>query len=107
MFEAYLNGARVGHDVLVLALSEYEKRVFCMTYDVTKLLRPGTNAMGAMLGDGRFFAPRRNIPTTMRGFGYPKLRLQLEMELANGKVESVSSDETWKLTTDGPIRTSE
>ena len=40
----------------------------------------------------------------MRTFGYPKLLLQLEMEMADGKVERVCSDETWKLTTDGPIR---
>jgi len=104
LFEAYLNGEKVGHDVLVPALSEYEKRVYYMTYDVTNLLRPGANALGVMLGNGRFFPPRHNVPTTMRGFGYPKLLLQLEMELADGKVERVSSDETWKLTTDGPIR---
>jgi alpha-L-rhamnosidase len=104
LFEAYLNGEKVGHDVLVPALSEYGKRVYYMTYDVTKLLRPGANAMGVMLGNGRFYPERRAIPTTMRWYGYPRLRLQLEMELANGKVERLSSDETWKLTTEGPIR---
>jgi len=104
LFEAYLNGEKVGHDVLVPALSEYDKRVFYLSYDVTKLLRPGANALGVMLGNGRFFAPRLNIPTAMRTFGYPKLLLQLEMEMADGKIERVSSDDTWKLTTDGPIR---
>jgi alpha-L-rhamnosidase len=104
LFEAYLNGEKIGRDVLVPALSEYETRVYYMTYDVTKLLRPGANAMGVMLGNGRFFPLRHNIPTAMRRFGYPKLQLQLEMEMADGKVERVSSDETWKLSTDGPIR---
>jgi alpha-L-rhamnosidase len=104
LFEAYLNGERVGHDVLAPALSEYDKRVFYMTYDVTKLVRAGSNAIGVMLGNGRFFAPRYNIPTATRSFGYPKLLLQLEMETADGKVERVCSDETWKLTADGPIR---
>ena len=104
LFEAYLNGEKVSRDVLVPALSEYEKRVFYLTYDVTKLLKPGPNALGVMLGNGRFFAMRHEIPTYMRTFGYPQLRLQLEMELADGKVERVCSDETWKLTTEGPIR---
>src|SRR5208282_897181 len=104
LFEAYLNGEKVGHDVLVPALSQYDKRVFYMTYDVTKLVRPGANAMGAMLGNGRFFAMRTEIPTHMVTFGYPKLLLQLEMETADGKIERVCSDETWKLTTDGPVR---
>jgi len=104
LFETYLNGEKVGRDVLVPALSEYDKRVFYLTYDVTKLLHPGANALGVMLGNGRFFAPRYNIPTAMRTFGYPKLQLQLDMEMADGKVERVSSDETWKVTSDGPIR---
>jgi len=104
LFEAYLNGEKVGRDVLVPALSQYDNRVFYMTYDVTKLLRPGANALGVMLGNGRYFAMRTEIPTHMRTFGYPKLLLQLEMETADGKVERVYSDETWKLTTDGPIR---
>ncbi len=104
LFEAYLNGEKVSRDVLVPALSEYEKRVFYLTYDVTKLLKPGTNALGVMLGNGRFFAMRHEIPTYMRTFGYPQMRLQLEMETTDGKIERVCSDETWKVTADGPIR---
>jgi alpha-L-rhamnosidase len=102
--EAYLNGEKVSNDVLSPALSEYQKRVYYVTYDVTKQVRPGANALGVMLGNGRYFPPQRSIPTRTRLFGYPKLKLQLEMELANGKTERVVSDETWKLTTDGPIR---
>ena len=102
--EAYLNGAKVGDDVLVPALTEYDKRVFYLTYDVTKRLRPGANAVGVILGNGRYFAPRHKVPTFMRTFGYPKLLLQLEIEYGDGKVERVVSDESWKLTTDGPIR---
>ena len=104
MFEAYLNGEKVSRDVLAPALSEYEKRVFYLTYDVTSLVRPGANALGVMLGNGRFFAMRHDIPTPMRTFGYPQMRVQLEMEMADGKVERVCSDESWKVTADGPIR---
>jgi alpha-L-rhamnosidase len=102
--EPYLNGAKVGDDVLVPALTDYDKRVFYLTYDVTKRLTPGPNAAGVMLGNGRYFAPRRQVPTFMRTFGYPKLLLQLEIEYSDGKVERVVSDGSWKLTTEGPIR---
>jgi alpha-L-rhamnosidase len=102
--EAYLNGAKVSADVLSPALSEYPKRVYYVTYDVTQRLHAGANALGVMLGNGRYFPPQRSVPTRTRYFGYPKLKLQLELELANGKTERVVSDETWKLTTDGPIR---
>jgi alpha-L-rhamnosidase len=104
LFEAYLNGEKVGNDALVPALTDYDKRVFYLTDDVTKLLRPGRNAIGVILGNGRFFAPRHNVPTFMRTFGYPKLLLQLEIEYSDGKVARVASDKSWKLTSEGPIR---
>jgi alpha-L-rhamnosidase len=102
--EAYLNGAKVGDDVLVPALTEYDKRVFYLTYDVTRRLKPGPNALGVILGNGRYFAPRRKVPTFMRTFGYPKLLLQLDIENSDGSMERVVSDSSWKLTTEGPIR---
>ena len=55
--ECYLNGEKVGDDVLSPALSDYTKRAFYVTYDVTKQLKKGANAVGVMLGNGRFFAP--------------------------------------------------
>jgi alpha-L-rhamnosidase len=104
LFEAYLNGTKVGRDVLANTLSQYDKRAYYSTYDVTKLLRPGQNAIGVMLGNGRYFAPRQWMSIDMRMFGYPKLLLQLEMERADGTIERVTSDETWKVSTAGPIR---
>jgi alpha-L-rhamnosidase len=102
--EAYLNGEKVGQDVLVPALSNYDKRVFYLTYDVTERVKAGANALGVILGNGRYFAPRFRLPIGTRTFGYPKLRLQLEIEDGAGHVQQVVSDGTWKLTTDGPIR---
>ncbi len=102
--EAYLNGHKVGRDVMGPALSDYDKRVFYRTYDVTQDLKPGSNALGVILGNGRYFAPRLKVPTLTRSFGYPKLLLQLEIEYADGSVHRVVSDESWRLTTEGPIR---
>jgi len=102
--EAYLNGKKVGQDVLVPALSNYDKRVFYLTYDVTDRLKPGANAIGVILGNGRYFAPRLKVPTATRTFGYPKLRLQLEIEYGEGQAQQVVSDGSWKLTVAGPIR---
>jgi alpha-L-rhamnosidase len=101
--ESWLNGQKISADVSVPALSDYDKRAFYLTYDVTTRLRTGENTLGVMLGNGRFFAPRVKIPPT-RTFGYPKLLLQLEIEHSDGTTECIVSDETWKLTTDGPIR---
>jgi alpha-L-rhamnosidase len=102
--ELYINGAKVGDAVLSPALSQYEKRAFYVTYDVTGQLRPGANAVGAWLGNGRFYAPRLSVPTATVGFGFPKLLFQMHVEFADGTSEDILSDDTWKLTTDGPIR---
>src|ERR1017187_8555237 len=102
LFELYLNGQKMGDDVLSPALSEYDKRAFYVSFDATGQLKRGENAMGVILGNGRYFAP--SPPSGMRTFGYPKLRLQLNIEYADGTTAQVVSDEHWKLTTDGSIR---
>lgn len=102
--ELYLNGAKAGDEVLSPALTEYEKRVFYVTHDVTAMLKPGRNAVGLWLGNGRYWQPRRRIPMPARGYGYPKAIAQIELEYADGRKEIVATDETWKLTTEGPIR---
>ena len=102
--ELYVNGRKVSTDVLSPGLTEYSKRAFYLTYDVGSLLRPGRNALGVVLGNGRFFAPRSEVPTSTRSFGFPKLRLQLRIEYRDGSSELIASDQNWKITSQGPIR---
>jgi len=101
IFELQLNGGKIGDHVLEPALSEYDKRAFYETFDVTPQLRSGANAIGVILGNGRFFGPRPPGGTTT--FGYPKLFLQLDIDYADGTKGQVVSDESWKITTNGPI----
>lgn len=102
--ELYLNGAKAGGHVLSPGLTEYEKRVFYVTHDITSMLRPGRNAVGLWLGNGRYWQPRRRIPLPARGYGYPKAIVQIELEYDGGRRQIVATDETWKLTTEGPVR---
>ena len=81
LFEFYLNGSKIGDQVLSPGLTDYDKRVQYVTFDVTSQLKPGRNAIGLILGNGRFWAPRATVthnPT--RSFGYPKARMQLEIQ---------------------------
>ncbi len=103
-YELYVNGSRIGNRVLDPALSEYDKRIFYVAYDITKETVPGANAVGVMLGNSRFFAPRQRYPAPARTFGFPKLLLQIEIRFDDGSIERVVSDLSWKLTTEGPIR---
>ncbi|MCC6698480.1 MAG: family 78 glycoside hydrolase catalytic domain [Candidatus Hydrogenedentes bacterium] len=101
VFELYVNGQRIGDQVLAPACSEFDKRVYYMTFDVTKDTREGANALGVLLGNGRYLALRG---TFHRHYGYPKLLMQLEVEHSDGSVQRIVSDASWKLSTDGPIR---
>ncbi len=98
--ELYLNGQKVGDAVLSPALSDYTKRVFYLTYDLTGSIHSGQNAIGVVLGNGRFWAPRSGNTVS---YGYPKLLLKMRIDYADGSSDQVISDSSWKLSTDGPI----
>lgn len=102
LFEMYINGQKIGDQVLSPGLTEYNKRAFYMAFDVTKNLNEGENAIGVILGNGRFFAPRALEST--RSYGFPKMICQVEIQFEDGSSETVISDKTWKLTTNGPVR---
>jgi alpha-L-rhamnosidase len=101
--ELYLNGHKIGDAVLSPAFAQYDKREFYVTYDVTPNVKPGANALGVILGNGRFYADRSKVYTGTVTFGYPKLLLNLRLQFSDGSAQEIVSDESWKLTTNGPI----
>ena len=113
VYSAYLNGNEVApEELLKPTLSWYSKRVYFNTYDVTKMLNSGDNAIGIILEGGRYTSLRYNAANPnwdgsdhVFGFGTPRLLLQLEVTYIDGQKETIISDETWKITNRGPIRT--
>lgn len=102
LFEYYINGKKVGKEVLSPALSEFGKRAYYVTHDVTEYLSKGDNTLGVILGNGRYCPVRPENMESGR-FGFPKLIQQLEVEYVDGSVQTFISDESWKITADGPI----
>ena len=106
LYELYINGKKIGDQVLAPSPTDYSKTILYNTFDVTENLATGKNAIAAVLGNGRFFTMRQNYkPQKWHNFGFPKMMLQLEVEYTDGTKQIVSSDATWKVTADGPIRT--
>ena len=106
LYELYLNGNKIGDQVLAPNPTDYRKSYLYNSHDVTAQIKNGSNAIATVLGNGRFFTMRQNYkPQKHNTFGYPKLLLQMEIEYADGTKKIIVSDETWKLNVDGPIRT--
>ena len=106
LYELYINGNKIGDQVLAPNPTDYRRSFFYNTHDVTEQIKIGSNAIATVLGNGRFFTMRQNYkPHKHNTFGYPKLLLQLEIEYTDGTKKTIVSDETWKLNVDGPIRT--
>jgi alpha-L-rhamnosidase len=102
LYELEINGQRVGDQVFTPGWTSYGKRLQYQTYDVTRHLRPGENAIGATLGDGWYrgylaWKDRRNVYGERLA-----LLAQLRIEYEDGRVETVGTDGTWTAAT-GPI----
>ena len=81
------------------AITLYPRRAFYVTFDLTKQLRQGANAVGVVLGSSRFYFRKQS-----QNFGVPRLLLLVEVEHADGTVERIVSDNSWQATDQGPIR---
>lgn len=112
VYELRINGSRVGDQLLAPEFTDYHTRTQYQAYDVTSLLRPGSNSIGAILGDGWYAGgvglAQIIIKKSRNIYGdHPRFIAQLEIEHVNGKTERVATDASWKVTRKGPIRSSD
>jgi len=108
LYEFHINGKRIGNDYFTPGWTDYNKRVYYQTYDVTADVKAGKNALGAIVADGWYagylgYALLVGNPVVKNFYGdVPLLKAQLDIEYANGTKETVATDQTWK-TNHGPI----
>jgi hypothetical protein len=88
-FQLFINGKRVGDDEFVPHVGQYNKRTFCVTYDVTDYLKKGRNVIGVWMGSGW---SRKGAGVSLS----PSIRAQLEVVDAKGALTTVVTDETWR-----------
>jgi alpha-L-rhamnosidase len=106
LYEAFINGKRVGDSYLTPGWTSYNKRLQYQQYDVTNLLASGNNAIGISLGNGWY---RGFIGFSNQHDFYGKkiaALFQLNIKYTDGSTETIISDETWKSST-GSITSSE
>ena len=96
-YEMYLNGKRVGDQVLAPGWTDYREHVKYQTYDVTSMLATGKNSIDALLAPGWYETPLEwyQQPNNY-GATPPALRAQLRIEHADGTVDWIVTDPTWQ-----------
>ena len=104
VFDVHLNGKDVSDDVLTPGWTAYNKRIETLTYDVSELLASGENVIGVELASGWHSGRISRGKAVYDNFASPKVLCQLEITLKDGSKTTIVSDETWKGTTDGPMR---
>ena len=105
LYECYVNGHRLGaKQMLAPVPSDYRKTIYYNTFDVTPLLTTSQGCVGIVLGNGRYFPMRQEKAYKSPVFGFPKCRINIIIEYTDGTRQVVATDEKWKLTFDGPIR---
>ena len=106
LYEAQINGKRVGDYFLTPGWTSYKKRLQYQVYDVTNLIQGGNNAIGVIVGNGWY---RGFIAWSGNKDSYGKktgILLQIDITYSDGTTQSIVTDNTWKSST-GSIRSSE
>ena len=107
IYEAILNGKRVGERLLTPGFTDMERRREYQTYDITNLLQNGTNVIAVSVADGwarsrlGFAGQRNQFSETIA------LWAQLRIEFEDGTAEIIGTDLSWLTTKDGPCRWSD
>lgn len=95
VYRMSINGRAVSEDVLAPGFTDFHKRVLFQTYDVTGLLRKGDNVIAAVVAGGWCTAGAGGRAGAC-GLEPPRVMAQLEVTLADGRLQVVVSDETWR-----------
>jgi alpha-L-rhamnosidase len=91
-FELYVNGQKVGDDVLTPAVSDYGKRGLYLTYDISKRLVKGKNCIGLWLGRGWSLGVLKNA-----GTNGPMVKAELNLAFSGAAPLTIATDATWKM----------
>lgn len=104
LYEAKLNGKKIGDFCLAPGHTDYSKRIQLQTYDVTELIQSGNNDFTVELADGWYRGSCGAWGLKNEYGTQTKLYAQLELIGTDGKITTVGTDGSWAWSNDGAIR---
>ena len=106
VYECHINGRPVSDWMFTPGWSDYHRRAYYNTFDVTALVSEGENALGATVADGWYsgylgygllvgYGPERSGRAI---YGKtPAFLCQLHIEFEDGATQTVITDASWKV----------
>lgn len=104
LYEAAINGQRVGNFILAPGHTDYTKRIQLQAYDVTELLANGENEITVELADGWYRGSCGAWGLKNQYGTQTKLLAQLEITDKSGNRSIIGTNKTWAWSNDGDIR---
>jgi len=89
-FELFINGQKIGNEVLAPAVSNYSKRSYYCSYDISNYQKKGSNSLGIWMGSGWYTPGKPGVKHHS-----PVVRAQLELS-GNGKQQRILSNTSWE-----------
>lgn len=100
-YEAFINGKKVGNFFLTPSWTNYKKRIYFNSYEVTEFLKD-KNCLGIIAGNGFYYINRERYRKLTIAEGYPTVIAKLIIRYSDNSCEEIVTDESWK-TAPSPI----
>jgi len=111
VYELWMNGKKIGNQVLAPGWTDYEQRIQYQVYSVSHLLQSDKNCISVIVSDGWYAGRLGTIDFGFKDFPWRgwygrDLRFlgQLEVWYEDGTKETISTDNSWTYYSDGPFR---
>ena len=98
IYDIYVNGIDINPYWLAPGQSVYTKEVYYRTFDVTEMIHSGENAVGIILGHGRYDRAKGDWGEQLA------LYAQLVIFYEDGTKQRIGTDDSWSVNQNGPIR---
>ena len=107
VYRGYINGKALDNRLLLPGFTNYNARLQVQDYDVTKQLYEGQNVISVIVGEG-WYRGSMGVNSNKNYYGDAlALAAKLELLYADGQVEIIETDASWRATQSGPLRTND
>lgn len=103
IYELHIDGQKVGKDYFAPGFTSYQHQIQVQRYEVSELLNAGSVLTATVAGGWAVGAFNYNRKSRIAA-DFPSLLLELHIEYTDGTSETVGTDESWRITSDGPVR---